>query len=526
MSILHSISSQNDKLQSYTFLSDTRQSYKRLSDTRLSRQYLPHEDLRSRALQLWLSVLLFLGGLGLVTGAVVPHANAEPMSANVLDDHSLLTEQVLLLDLAGVSPIFSEHYQTLLQLNASQASMTQNPASTASIQEQDIALIQEHITSYWQSVLPQTMARNGSADMLNDEAYRRVLRQVSTLFQLDKQLTWETLTLDEKLTLGQTHPIVPTIAERLLLLGDLDHVLAQAPVYTEELQQAVKGFQRRHGLQADGVIGKQTLFWLNQSPRKRAELLAKNTIRQKRFSDSLAASYLLINIPAFEMFLVEQGQTVLTSKVIVGKASRQTPLLDSQISSVVLNPSWRVPRSILRKDIVPHIRKDGHYIHDRGFDVYDVKGTPVVHSPEEWQALASSHFPYSLVQRPGPKNALGKYKFHFDNSFSVYLHGTAEPQLFKKDNRALSSGCIRIEKVDELAQWFKTRLVKEPRLWDKLASQVGRPQWFTLTEKLPVHLVYWTAWLDDDGRQQYRNDIYHLEAELTNAVAASMFFSP
>ncbi|MGL4613447.1 MAG: hypothetical protein ACRCVV_06000, partial [Shewanella sp.] len=154
-------------------------------------------------LQLWLSVLLFLVGLGLVTGALVPHAKAESVSANVLDNHSLLTEQVLLLDLAGVSPIFSEHYQTLLQLTASQASMTQNLASTASIQEQNVALIQEHIARYWQSVLPQTMARNGSVDMLNDEAYRRVLRQVSALFALDKQLTWETLTLDEKLTLGQ-----------------------------------------------------------------------------------------------------------------------------------------------------------------------------------------------------------------------------------------------------------------------------------------------------------------------------------
>ncbi|MGL5359771.1 MAG: L,D-transpeptidase family protein, partial [Shewanella sp.] len=168
----------------------------------------------------------------------------------------------------------------------------------------------------------------------------------------------------------------------------------------------------------------------------------------------------------------------------------------------------------------------GHYINERGFDVYDRKGTAVVHSPEEWRALASEHFPYYLVQRPGPKNALGKYKFHFDNSFSFYLHGTAEPQLFKKDNRALSSGCIRIEKVDELAEWFKSRLVKEPRLWDKLAPQVGQPQWFSLSEKLPVHLVYWTAWLDDDGREQYRNDIYHLEAELNNAVAASMFIIP
>ncbi|MGL5389800.1 MAG: L,D-transpeptidase family protein [Shewanella sp.] len=461
---------------------------------------------------------------------------AEEIPAKLQGNYPLLTEQVLLLDLAGVSPIFSEHYQMLLQLSAGQTSSSQTlalqtslphtEASSAPIGGQELSIIHEHILRYWQGALPQTMARRGAVDPLHDESYRRVLRQVSHLLELDKALNWPELTLEEKLTLGQTHSIVPIIAARLLLLGDLDHELGQDMVYSDALQQAIKGFQRRHGLQADGVIGKQTLFWLNQSPRKRAELLAKNTIRQKRFSDTLAASYLLINIPAFEMNLVEQGQKVLTSKVIVGKASRPTPLLDSQISSVVLNPSWRVPSSILRKDILPHIRKDGHYINERGFDVYDRKGTAVVHSPEEWRALASEHFPYYLVQRPGPKNALGKYKFHFDNSFSVYLHGTAEPQLFKKDNRALSSGCIRIEKVDELAEWFKSRLVKEPRLWDKLAPKVGQPQWFSLSEKLPVHLVYWTAWLDDDGRDQYRNDIYHLEAELNNAVAASMFIIP
>ena len=142
--------------------------------------------------------------------------------------------------------------------------------------------------------------------------------------------------------------------------------------------------------------------------------------------------------------------------------------------------------------------------------------------PEEWQALASASFPYQLVQRPGAKNALGKYKFHFDNSFSVYLHGTSEPSLFKKDDRALSSGCIRIEKATELAQWFKEHLVKDKRLWDKLAPGITEPQWFSLSEKLPVHLVYWTAWLDDSGQDQYRRDIYDLEPELTNAVPATV----
>ncbi|MGR3970023.1 L,D-transpeptidase family protein [Shewanella sp. 1180_01] len=426
-----------------------------------------------------------------------------------------LVPQVLLLDLAGVNPIFGLHYREL--------TLSPNTLSAA-----DVARVQADVTRYWRYIKTFAQCNNGapvdtvSTVIPTDLHYQRVLKQVAHLVQLDATEPWETLVLDEKLTVGMSHPFVDTIAKRLWLLGDLAIEPTTNLVYSEELVVGVKRFQHRHGLKQDGVIGKQTLYWLNQSPKVRAVLLAKNTIRQRVFERKLELSYLLINVPAFEMILVDNGTTVLNSKVIVGKSSRQTPLLDSQISSVVLNPSWRVPSSILRRDILPQIRRNGHYLNERQFDVYDYNGQLVQHMPEEWQDLASTSFPYQLVQRPGAKNALGKYKFHFDNSFSVYLHGTSEPSLFNKDDRALSSGCIRIEKVTELAQWFKEHLVKYKRLWDKLAPDVTEPQWFSLSQKLPVHLVYWTAWLDDSGQEQYRSDIYHLEAELTNAVPATV----
>ena len=188
-----------------------------------------------------------------------------------------------------------------------------------------------------------------------------------------------------------------------------------------------------------------------------------------------------------------------------------------------MNPEWRVPRTIIQRDILPHIRHDGHYLTEREFDAYDYDGKRAEHSAEQWQVLASSHFPYHLVQRPGPKNALGRYKFHFDNSFSVYLHGTSEPSLFKKANRALSSGCIRVEKVEELARWFKSHLVNDQRLWDKLSSDITQSQWFSLSDKLPIFIVYWTVWLDDAGEVQYRNDIYQQESELSYVVSATIF---
>uniref|UniRef100_Q0HUS1 Peptidoglycan-binding domain 1 protein n=1 Tax=Shewanella sp. (strain MR-7) TaxID=60481 RepID=Q0HUS1_SHESR len=475
--------------------------------------------------------------------------------------------QTLLLSLADVSPVFSANYQQLIKW---QHRVLDSEERTK------LRQMQLQLDNYWQYLDTQaeciTPCRS-AALMPTDAYFRAVVLKLKQLMALAESSSWETLILEDKLSPGQESPLIAPIAQRLFLLGFLAEMpstasesvvdkaalpvseLGSEPViksdiispeatnqaetvarteqaatdnnpmrYDDELVRAIKNFQTQHGLQADGVIGKQTLYWLNQSPYARAKLLAKNTLRLQIFTRTLPASYLVINIPAFELQFVEAGKVILNSKVIVGKASRPTPLLSSHISSVVVNPQWRVPRTIVRRDILPHIRQDGHYLQDRGFDVYDYDGARVEHSPQEWQELASSHFPYRLVQRPGAKNALGRYKFHFDNSFSVYLHGTSEPSLFKKTDRALSSGCIRVEKVEELARWFQTHLVKDTRLWDKLTPNTTQSQWFALSDTMPVYTVYWTAWLDDAGQIQYRNDIYHLEAEFSQAVPASIFY--
>lgn len=495
---------------------------------------------------------------------------ALPPSAEVADPDTAVEQvlgQTLLLSLADVSPVFSANYQQLSQWQH---------RGLNNEEQLKLRQMQLQLDNYWQYLDAQaecTAPCSSAALIPKDTYFRAVVLKLKQLMALAGSSSWETLILEDKLSPGQESPLIAPIAQRLFLLGFLAEMpstasesvadkaalpvseLGSEPViksdiispeatnqaetvarselaatdnnpmrYDDELVIAIKDFQTQHGLQADGVTGKQTLYWLNQSPYARAKLLAKNTLRQQIFTRTLPASYLVINIPAFELQFVEAGKVILNSKVIVGKASRPTPLLSSHISSVVLNPQWRVPRTIVRRDILPHIRQDGHYLQDRGFDVYDYDGARVEHSPQEWQELASSHFPYRLVQRPGAKNALGRYKFHFDNSFSVYLHGTSEPSLFKKTDRALSSGCIRVEKVEELARWFQTHLVKDTRLWDKLTPNTTQSQWFALSDTMPVYTVYWTAWLDDAGQIQYRNDIYHLEAEFTQAVPASIFY--
>jgi murein L,D-transpeptidase YcbB/YkuD len=258
------------------------------------------------------------------------------------------------------------------------------------------------------------------------------------------------------------------------------------------------------------VIGPKTLFWLNQTPLQLASLLAKSFVEKTAYLSQLPQPYLLINIPAFQMVLVDDNQVVLSSKVIVGKPYRPTPLMTGQISNIIINPTWTVPRQILRQDILPQIRHYGDYFADKHFDVFDYEGNRVNKTAEQWQQAAIGRFPYRVVQRPGGDNALGRYKFHFNNDQSIYLHDTPNRTLFSKSQRDLSSGCVRIEKVQQLADWFVNHLVIDKRTWNRLQSNYTQTQWFALSAPLPVHMVYWRAWVDEQYIIQYRDDIYQL----------------
>jgi murein L,D-transpeptidase YcbB/YkuD len=278
-------------------------------------------------------------------------------------------------------------------------------------------------------------------------------------------------------------------------------------------------FQLRHGLKPDAVIGPKTLFWINQTPYDRAQLLAQNFINKTIYLAALPARYLLVNIPSYEMFLVDDYKSVLHSRVIVGKRYRQTPLMVGQISNVVINPTWTVPRNLMRLDILPQIKADGDYISQRQFDVFNYQGELVEKTAEQWQQTVAQSFPYRLVQRPGSHNAVGRYKFHFNNDSNVYLHDTPTKALFAEADRALSSGCVRIEKVQQLADWFAKNLVIDKRTWNRMQANYDKTQWFSLKDTLPVHFVYWTSWVDNQHQAQYRSDIYSLTPPNNPALA-------
>lgn len=348
--------------------------------------------------------------------------------------------------------------------------------------------------------------------------YLSFVSHIQQLLWLDSQFSWPEITLTRLVRLGDKEISLAAIAERLRLLGDLATDNGNLESYQDWLRNGVVHFQTRHGLKPDGVLGPKTMAWLNMMPYEKAKLLATNFVAKTRFLHKQGKQYLVVNIPAFELKLIDKGQEILQSRVIVGKPYRQTPLLSSEISNLVINPSWRVPRKIIYRDLLPQVRKDGEYITKRQFDVFDARGNKLEKTSEQWQDMAKGKFPYRLVQKPGELNALGRFKFHFANSYSVYLHDTPDKELFNQSNRALSSGCIRVESVTALANWVAANLVKDKQTWVEFQTNKQDTKWFSFSQRLPIHLVYWTAWVDKGNLPQFRDDIYKLAKKVELAV--------
>jgi len=431
------------------------------------------------------------------------------LSPSALSEFDRLSQHLLLQHLAEPT-LEREQYLTMLQ------------AGTTYIPLESIDVIQLSVADFWhQKSVPlpfdqlssgvSIVEKNISLEPKVDD-YLWVVNYLRKLILLSQTQAWPAIEPGGLLRLGDDHQSIKQIRQRLYLLGDAVEPAADEVVYKEALAQSVKGFQVRHGLTPDAVIGPKTLFWLNITPLQRARLLAKSFVAKTAYLSQLSQPYLLINIPSFNMVLVENNQVVLQSKVIVGKSYRQTPVMQSNISNVVLNPTWTVPRRLLRQDVLPKIHKDGHYLADKQFDVFDYEGHRVIKSVQQWQDSAVGRFPYRVIQRPGALNSLGRYKFHFKNDLDVYLHDTPNPELYRQSQRALSSGCVRIEKAQQLADWFAQHLIIDKHTWNRMQLNYHKTQWFALSTSLPVHLVYWRAWIDNDRVAQYRDDIYHIDS--------------
>ncbi len=330
---------------------------------------------------------------------------------------------------------------------------------------------------------------------------------------------------------GDTDSRMIEVRERLRLLGDLparDNDSSEAfdtgfadQLYSDDLLAVIPAFQARHGLDPDGIIGRKTLVAINQMPLERLQQIDANLERWRWLPDSLGDTYILVNIAGYELIMVENGQETMRQRVIVGQPYRQTPVFSDRIRYLVFNPTWTVPRRLMIEDQLPVIRRDPGYLDRLGFKVYQGWGANRVEidpATIDWDSLTKNNFPYQLVQQPGPQNAVGQVKFMFPNQYDVYLHDTPGQYLFSRMDRTLSSGCIRVERPFELAN----KLLEGNSDWDhrgiQEALQSSEPINAILRNPVPVHLQYWTVWVDRAGTYQFREDIYGRDRQLLQAL--------
>lgn len=356
-----------------------------------------------------------------------------------------------------------------------------------------------------------------------DEDYWRLVAAVPAQRKIAAfEGPWPTVPEAPSLRPGQKDPRVPTIRRQLHILGDYRTQPTQSSdIYDAELVKAVRRFQERHGLGADGVVGKKTAEALNVSPRDRLLQMLANLERRRWLPRSWGDRYLVVNTADYSLTAYEHGTSVLKMRVIVGGSANSTPVFSEVMRYVELNPYWNVPKNIAVDELLPKIREDPSFLERHHYELLSASGDRIARVDPagiDWQGVRPENFPGRLRQLPGPWNALGRIKFVLPNRFSVYLHDTPERHLFQRPHRALSHGCIRLEKPLDLALFV---LQDDPRwtresLEKRIAS--GKHHMIPLLKPCTVHLLYITAWVSEDGTVHFRQDIYDRDKLLVRAL--------
>lgn len=320
---------------------------------------------------------------------------------------------------------------------------------------------------------------------------------------------------------GARHLQIVQLRQRLAVTdGPLKDAL-DPEFFDPDLVEAVRRFQRRHGLNDDGVVGWRSRAALNVAVDRRILQLRAALERWRWMPRGLGSSYVLVNVPAYRLWFYENGEPILTMRTIVGKYKRPTPTFSASISYFVLRPKWYVPNSIAVKDLVPKAQEDPEYFLKGGYVIREKEtGEAVDPRVVDWSAHGEHKpFPYRLVQGAGGQNALGDIKFMFENPYGVYLHDTSSRRLFAKDNRAFSSGCVRVEKPLELASKILSKGDRtSPEAVKAMIGRSHKNKHLALTHEVPLYVVYLTAWADEENIYFY-DDVYRRDPKLLGALA-------
>ncbi|MGE3875431.1 MAG: murein L,D-transpeptidase [Parvibaculaceae bacterium] len=347
--------------------------------------------------------------------------------------------------------------------------------------------------------------------------YQALKKLLQAYRDLEAKGGWGTIEPGENLKPGMTDPRVAQVRKLLGATGDYEWKTPGDPdFYDEQLAIGVKRFQARHGLEAKGLIGKQTIVTMNVPVEERVRQIMLNMERWRWMPENLGDYHFLVNIAAFELQRIQANTIIDRMNTVVGAPATQTPEFSDELEYVEFNPTWTVPYSIATKEMLPRLRRNP-YAYAGDFEVF-VGGKLAAWGAIDWSAYGPGNFPFTFRQKPGPKNALGKVKFMMPNKHNIYLHDSPAKDKFLQTARAFSHGCIRLSRPVDLAY----ALVPDLGGWSKARMDAawagGKTTRASFTDHIPVHLIYGTAFRGDAGMIEFRPDVYGRDRKLYNAL--------
>lgn len=319
---------------------------------------------------------------------------------------------------------------------------------------------------------------------------------------------WPVVNADKPLRLGVRDDAVIALRQRLAASGDLTSDAGQSNVFDSYVDAGLRHFQARHGLPTDGVLGGSTLKILNVSANDRLAQLQTNLVRLRSMAGFLGDRYIMANIPAASVEVVQNGQIVSRHTAVVGRIERETPVLNSKVFQIRFNPTWTVPASIIRKDLIPLMQKQPSYLADKHIRIFDGKMNEVPPTAIDWTTDQATKG-YMFRQDPGSFNSLGLVKINFYNQYDVYMHDTPEKSAFNDEQRFDSSGCVRVQNIRQVIGWL---LQGDPTYTPQRIDEIfrtGESIDVPLKPEVPVYFEYVTAWASPDGVVSFRDDIYN-----------------
>lgn len=366
------------------------------------------------------------------------------------------------------------------------------------------------------AVLGRTLTEMFEEAMPQEYHYSELKESLLVYLEMERNGGWKHVDIKGKLIIGKIYTVVPSLRERLLVTGE--YVSCKTPEtkqYDKCLNDAVIRFQSRHGLVDKGVIGKNTIGALNVPIAKRIQQIRLNLDRIKWLYERNKSRHIIINIPAFTLFFEENKALRQTMRVITGSKKNPTPIFSNLVQTIVLNPHWNVPKSIIQNEMIPKLLRNSGAMKKEGIEIYtgwDKDAKKISGKSVDWKKYRySKHMPYRFAQVPGNRNALGKVKFLFPNQFSVYMHDTPNKRLFNRNVRALSHGCIRLHKPRDLLKTFASFNDRVDFKKSQKILKGKKKAYYGLNNKVPVDVVYLTAYIDYEGILQFRNDIYNYD---------------